>query len=63
MPFMPYVWVFFVGGLGVRTVTMHFRQYVRHGSLVLGVIRAKLCNGSVIIVGVCIEIAAIYMNV
>ena len=22
-PFMPYVWVFFVGGLGVRTVTMH----------------------------------------
>ena len=62
----------FVGGLSVRTVTMlHvkvvrmvvIRLYVRHGNLVLGVIRPKLCNGRVIIVGVCIKLSAIHMDI
>ena len=34
------------------------RLYVRHGSLVLGVIRRKLCNGNVTIVGVCVKMSA-----
>ena len=44
----------------VRMVVI--RLYVRHGSLVLGVIRPTLCNGFVIIVGVCIKMSAIYMD-
>ena len=39
------------------------RLYVRHGSLVLGVIRRKLCNGNVTIVGVFMEMSAIYMDI
>ena len=44
----------------VRMVVI--RLYVRHGSLVLGVVCRKLCNGCVIIVGVCVKISAIYMD-
>ena len=40
----------------VRMVVI--RLYVRHGSLVLGVIRRKLCNGDVTIVGVCVKMSA-----
>ena len=39
------------------------RLYVRHGSLVLGVIRRKLCNGNVTILGVCVKMSAFYMDV
>ena len=45
----------------VRMVVI--RLYVRHGNLVLGVIRPTLCNGRVIIVGVSIKISAIYMKI
>ena len=44
----------------VRMVVI--RLYVRHGSLVLGVIRRKLCNGNVTIVGVCVKMSAFYMD-
>ena len=39
------------------------RLYVRHGSLVLGVIRRKLCNGNVTIVGVSVKVSAFYMDI
>ena len=39
------------------------RLYVRHGSLVLGVFRRKLCNGNVTIVGVCVKMSAFNMDV
>ena len=33
MPFMLYVWVFFVGGLSVRTVTVHPNPDYYHNRL------------------------------
>ena len=45
----------------VRMVVI--RLYVRHGSLVLGVICRKLCNGNIIIVGVFMKMYAFYMHV
>ena len=47
--------------LVVRMVVI--RQYVRHGSLVLGVICRKLCNGNSTIVGVFMKMSAFYMHV
>ena len=45
----------------VRMVVI--RLYVRHGSLVSGVICRKLCNGNVTIVGVFMKMSAFYMDV